>query len=70
MASPGNQHCANCIGTLSIPIIAVRLCVAFAPSSYHLSIRPTVASSRVSLTSSAHVTTIFIEAIRLHFRLN
>jgi len=20
MASPGNQHCANCIGTLSIPI--------------------------------------------------
>ena len=68
MASPGNQHCANCIGTLSIPIIAVRLCVAFTPSSYHLSI--TVASSRVSLTSSAHVTTIFIEAIRLHFRLN
>ena len=20
MASPGNQHCANCIGTLSFPI--------------------------------------------------
>ena len=20
MASPGNQHCANCIGTLSYPI--------------------------------------------------
>ena len=20
MASPGNQHCANCIGTLSVPI--------------------------------------------------
>jgi len=21
MASPGNQHCANCIGTLSFPIV-------------------------------------------------
>jgi len=21
MASPGNQHCANCIGTLSFPIL-------------------------------------------------
>ena len=20
MASPGNQHCANCIGTLSFPV--------------------------------------------------
>jgi len=20
MASPGNQHCANCVGTLSFPI--------------------------------------------------
>ena len=23
MASPGNQHCANCIGTLSFPIVTV-----------------------------------------------
>ena len=21
MASPGNQHCANCIGTLSFPVV-------------------------------------------------
>jgi len=25
MASPGNQHCANCIGTLSAPIDAARM---------------------------------------------
>jgi len=23
MASPGNQHCASCIGTLSLPVSAV-----------------------------------------------
>ena len=23
MASPGNQHCANCIGTLSFPILCL-----------------------------------------------
>jgi len=23
MASPGNQHCVSCIGTLSFPILAV-----------------------------------------------
>ena len=25
MASPGNQHCANCIGTLSFPIVNPKL---------------------------------------------
>jgi len=25
MASPGNRHCANCIGTLSIPLEAVTI---------------------------------------------
>ena len=25
MASPGNQHCANCIGTLSFPTSILRL---------------------------------------------
>ena len=25
MASPGNRHCANCIGTLSFPIQSVRV---------------------------------------------
>ena len=25
MASPGNRHCANCIGALSFPILTVRL---------------------------------------------
>jgi len=24
MASPGNQHCANCVGTLSFPILTHR----------------------------------------------
>jgi len=24
MASPGNQHCADCIGTLSLPIAATQ----------------------------------------------
>ena len=23
MVSPGNQHCANCIGTLSFPIVII-----------------------------------------------
>ena len=26
MAIPGNQHCANCIGTLSFPIATVDSC--------------------------------------------
>ena len=25
MASPGNQHCANCIGTLSFPVGKLRI---------------------------------------------
>jgi len=29
MASPGNQHCANCIGALSFPIAAVHTTVRF-----------------------------------------
>ena len=33
MASPGNQHCANCIGTLSFPM-AARLLPVFACRSF------------------------------------
>jgi len=29
MASPGNQHCANCIGTLLFPILAVAYDISF-----------------------------------------
>ena len=25
MASPGNQHCAGCIGTLSFPIVTTKV---------------------------------------------
>ena len=28
MASPGNRHCASCIGTLSFPIITTDECQA------------------------------------------
>ena len=27
MAGPGNQHCANCIGTLSFPIYRPSACI-------------------------------------------
>ena len=30
MASPGNQHCANCIGTLSFPLILAAAAAAAA----------------------------------------
>ena len=30
MASPGNQHCANCIGTLSFPIVECRIYIFYA----------------------------------------
>ena len=29
MASSGNQHCANCIGTLSFPICAVTVVLLY-----------------------------------------
>ena len=29
MASPGNQHCASCIGTLSFPILSRRHAAAY-----------------------------------------
>ena len=31
MASPGNRHCANCIGTLSFPVAVSKLCVKSMP---------------------------------------
>jgi len=30
MASPGNQHCADCIGTLSFPVLSCGLIKLFA----------------------------------------
>ena len=32
MASPWNRHCADCIGTLSFPMLARVLAVAWCPS--------------------------------------
>jgi len=31
MASPGNRHCVNCIGTLSFPVAVSKLCVKSMP---------------------------------------
>ena len=35
MASPGNQHCANCIGTLSFPITLHRKLINFGKVNYY-----------------------------------
>ena len=43
MASPGNPHCANCIGTLSFPIITAR-CYASAVTAMAC-VRPSVCLS-------------------------
>ena len=32
MASPGNRHCANCIGTLSSPIMYISAALSRKPS--------------------------------------
>ena len=64
MASPGNQHCASCIGTLSFPIAAlyVRSCPLLTlPVEYAklglcegwVSVRPTVCLSRRSTAAAA-----------------
>ena len=48
MASPGNQHCANCIGTLSFPIHVSAICqdVFFFP--FHISISTIFCFCRVN----------------------
>ena len=50
MASPGNPHCANCIGTLSFPIITAR-CYASVVTAMAC-VRPSVCLSVVTSRSS------------------
>ena len=47
MASPWNQHCANCIGTLSFPILLIKAeagcsCPSYSVHTSPLRCRPTV----------------------------
>ena len=49
MASPGNQHCANCIGTLSFPITAWSVCVPVCLSVGH-TVNPAKTAEPIEMT--------------------
>ena len=51
MASPGNQHCAHCIGTLSFPISITPL-TALSSRSALIADSPTFSGVRTCDTSS------------------